>query len=130
MDRSAVATRVEERPCMHGLGVDMALAATLNAGTREMVARELFLPLDLHEASSEEIMLVQEVGGRMTHEFEESRPSQVMARFPGKIGRQVDEEEVAGLARSVVIGFAGGGARRGEGDDPPGNRETGAVAGP
>ena len=61
------------------------------------------MPIDLNEATSEEIGLIPSVGRRMTHEFEEYRPYEAMSQFRREIGKCVDDDEVARLARYVEI---------------------------
>ncbi len=63
----------------------------------------VFLPIDLNTASREAILLIPGVGKRMAHEFEEYRPYRAMAQFHKEIGKYVDDEEVARLARYVMI---------------------------
>lgn len=94
---------VAARPFADMLEVDALLAGTLDEAAREELYGTLFLPLDLNEASEEEILLIPGVGDRMAHEFEEYRPYDAMARFRREIGKYVDEAEVARLEQYVVI---------------------------
>lgn len=91
------------RPFADMLEVDALLAGSLDEATREELYRALFLPLDLNNASEEEIMLIPGVGSRMAHEFDEYRPYEAMARFRAEIGKYVDEDEVARLEQYVEI---------------------------
>ena len=59
--------------------------------------------MDLNAASSEDFLTIPGVGNRMVHEFEEYRPYVNMAQFEREIGKYVDENEVARLARYVYI---------------------------
>ena len=63
----------------------------------------VFVPMDLNAASSEDFLTIPGVGNRMVHEFEEYRPYVNMAQFEREIGKYVDENEVARLARYVYI---------------------------
>ena len=63
----------------------------------------VFVPMDLNSASSEDFLTIPGVGNRMVHEFEEYRPYVNMAQFEREIGKYVDENEVARLARYVYI---------------------------
>ena len=64
----------------------------------------VFVPLNLNTASEEDILLTPGVGKKMAHEFEEYRPYSSMEQFRREIGKYVDENEVARLARFVTIG--------------------------
>lgn len=99
----AVAALVAARPFADMLEVDAVLASSMDEAAREEAYRSLFLPLDLNNASEEEILLIPGVGDRMAHEFDEYRPYDAMERFRREIGKYVDEEEVARLERYVEI---------------------------
>jgi len=103
MTAQAASALVEARPFANMLEVDAVLGESLDETTREEVYRALFLPLDLNEASDEEILLIPGVGDRMAHEFDEYRPYDGIQRFRREIGKYVDEAEVARLERYVEI---------------------------
>ena len=63
----------------------------------------VFVPMDLNNASSEDLHTIPGVGDRMVHEFEEYRPYVSMAQFRREIGKYVDDAEVARLERFFVI---------------------------
>ena len=98
-----VSALVAARPFDDMLQVDALLAESLGEGAREEVYRAMFLPIDLNNASEEEILLIPGVGDRMAHEFDEDRPYEAIERFRREIGKYVDEEEVARLERNVEI---------------------------
>ena len=80
---------------------------TLDEAAREEAYRSVFIPLDLNNASQEEIMLIPNVGERMAYEFDEYRPYDAIERFRAEIGKYVDDEEVARLEQYVRIVEAG-----------------------
>ncbi len=91
------------RPYETMLEVDDVLDEALDEAQREELYRHMFKPLDLNTASSDEIQLIPGVGDRMTHEFEEYRPYDDIARFRREMAKYVDDAEVARLERYVVI---------------------------
>jgi DNA uptake protein ComE-like DNA-binding protein len=64
----------------------------------------VFVPMDLNTSSGEDFLTIPGVGSRMVHEFEEYRPYVNMAQFEREIGKYVDDDEVARLARYVYVG--------------------------
>jgi DNA uptake protein ComE-like DNA-binding protein len=70
---------------------------------RDTVYSKIWKPLDLNNATKEEIELIPGVGPRMRHEFEEYRPYTSMEQFRREIGKYVDDAEVARLERYVTI---------------------------
>ncbi len=103
MTQEIVDAVVAGRPFADMLEVDALLAGSLDEAAREEAYRSVFLPLDLNEASEEEILLIPGVGDRMAHEFDEYRPYEAIERFRAEIGKYVDETEVARLEQYVVI---------------------------
>ena len=69
----------------------------------ERLAAYVFVPVNLNTASDEEILAIPGVGQRMLHEFKEYRPYENMAQFEREIGKYVDDDEVARLARFVTL---------------------------
>ncbi len=69
----------------------------------ERLARYVFVPIDLNTATEEEILAIPGVGDRMVHEFMEYRPYEGMEEFMREIGKYVDDDELARLARYVTI---------------------------
>ena len=63
----------------------------------------VFVPMDLNTASGDDFLTIPGVGPNMVHEFEEYRPYVAMAQFEREIGKYVDDDEVARLARFFVI---------------------------
>jgi len=100
---AAVAALTGGRPFADMLAVDAALAGALDEASREAAYREIWIPLDLNEASREEILLIPGVGDRMAGEFEEYRPYEAMAESRREIGKYVDDAEVERLAGYVTL---------------------------
>ena len=75
------------------------------AGVRET----LFVPVDLNNATREELALIPGIDDKMIHEFEEYVPYADMAEFDREIGKYVDESEVARYRKYVTLGDAEGG---------------------
>lgn len=69
----------------------------------ERLAQFVYVPIDLNNATREQILALPGVGERMAHEFEEYRPYSSMEQFRREMGKYVDEGEVARLERYVVI---------------------------
>jgi predicted DNA-binding helix-hairpin-helix protein len=72
-------------------------------GGREQVYRALWLPIDLNDATDEEILLIPGVGARMLHEFDEYRPYVALAQFHREIDKYVDDAELARLEQYVYV---------------------------
>lgn len=101
-DESAQAI-IDGRPYDDMVQVDAVLADHLDEGERETVYGHLWKPLDLNNASDEEILLIPGVGERMRHEFDEYRPYRAIEEFRREMGKYVDEETVANYERYVEI---------------------------
>ena len=63
----------------------------------------VFIPLNLNEASAEDIASIPGMTPRMVHEFEEYRPYRSMEQFRREIGKYVDKDEVARLESYVTL---------------------------
>lgn len=63
----------------------------------------VFVPVDLNNASKEEILSIPGVGKKMLHEFEEYRPYTSIEQFRREIGKYVDENELKRLERYVTL---------------------------
>lgn len=104
LGQDAVSALTEGRPFDDMLAVDALLAEQgLDEAQREDLYRRIWIPIDLNNASEEEMLLIPGVGDRMAHEFDEYRPYEGMERFRAEIGKYVDEDEVARLERYVEI---------------------------
>lgn len=100
---AAVAALAGERPFASMLEVDAALEGVLDEAAREEAYRIMWIPLDLNNATREEILLIPGVGERIAGEFEEYRPYEAMAEFRREMGKYVDDAEVERLAGYVTI---------------------------
>ena len=103
MDAAKADSIVAERPFMNMLEVNTLVGASLEEARQDELYARLFLPLNLNDTSSEEILLVPGVGNRMAHEFDEYKPYGHIAEFRREIGKYVDDEEVARLEQFVFV---------------------------
>ncbi len=99
----AAAAVVVGRPYLRAADLHAVLSARIGDDAAMTAYESLWLPINLNEVTNEEILLIPGVGDRMAHEFEEYRPYEDMDRFRREIGKYVDEEEVARLARYVYV---------------------------
>lgn len=91
------------RPYSDMTAVDAVLARHMGEEEREEVYTRVWKPLDLNNASGEEILLIPGVGEQMLHEFEEYRPYRGMAEFRREIGKYVDADRIAEWERYVEL---------------------------
>lgn len=103
LDESLVKGILENRPFLGMDKLDSFLGPHLSKEQRTELYRKLFIPINLNEASREEILLVPGVGRRIAHEFEEYRPYVALAQFRREIGKYVDDAEVARLEQHVFV---------------------------
>ena len=103
LDSAAVAAILEGRPFDTMVPLNEALSARMDSAALDELYRHMFIPIDINEASEEEILLIPGVGERMAHEFEEYRPYEAIAQFRREIGKYVDDEEVARLEQYIRI---------------------------
>lgn len=92
----------KNRPYLSVLDLDRFLSTKMGEERKELYTF-LFIPLNLNEASREEIMLVPNLGNKMAHEFEEYRPYVKLAQFHREMGKYVDDDEVARLEQFVFV---------------------------
>ena len=67
------------------------------------IRERIFVPVDLNNATREDIALIPGMTDRMIGEFLEYRPYADMAEFDREIGKYVDEAEVARFHDYVTI---------------------------
>ena len=103
MTPEAVAAIEGGRPLASMADVHAALAGAAGEQAALDMYEALWLPIDLNEATRDEILLIPGVGDRMAHEFEEYRPYTDMDQFRREIGKYVDEAEVARMERYVTL---------------------------
>ena len=69
----------------------------------ERLAAYVFVPVNLNDATDDEILAIPGVGRRMLHEFKEYRPYVNIEQFRREIGKYVDDDELARLERFVTL---------------------------
>jgi DNA uptake protein ComE-like DNA-binding protein len=94
---------VEARPFLSATALNDVLSGALSEEQIAEVFPRLFLPINLNEASEEEILLVPGVGNRMAHEFDEYRPYVAIAVWRREMGKYVDDDEVARMEQFVFV---------------------------
>ncbi|MXX60534.1 MAG: hypothetical protein F4112_00185 [Holophagales bacterium] len=103
LDGDAVAAIVDGRPFLRAADLHAVVSAHAAEDEYDAIYGVIWVPIDLNDATSEEIGLIPGVGRRMTHEFEEYRPYTALAQFHREIGKYVDDDEVARLAQYVYV---------------------------
>ena len=63
----------------------------------------VFVPIELNDATEEQILSIPGLGPKMLHEFLEYRPYKSIEQFRREIGKYVDEQELARLRRYVFL---------------------------
>ena len=91
------------RPYLSAADLHGALAEAIGDEAALAAYGALWLPINLNDVTTDEILRIPGVGDRMAHEFEEYRPYTDMDQFRREIGKYVDEEEVERLARYVYV---------------------------
>jgi len=94
---------VAGQPYADVTALNTVLLASLSEEEAAGVLENVFVPINLNDASEEAIALIPGMTDRMIHEFEEYRPYEDMAEFDREIGKYVDEEEVARLRSYVTL---------------------------
>ncbi|NNC53708.1 MAG: hypothetical protein HKO08_11780 [Erythrobacter sp.] len=79
------------------------LLETLSADEAATVLETVFVPVNLNDATEEQLRLIPGMTDKMVHEFEEYRPYADMAEFDREIGKYVDEAEVARFRNYVTL---------------------------
>ena len=102
------------RPYLRAADLHAALEGVIGAEAALAAYGALWLPINLNDVTTDEILRIPGVGDRMAHEFEEYRPYVDMGEFRAEIGKYVDEEEVERLARYVYVPIDLNGATREE----------------
>jgi DNA uptake protein ComE-like DNA-binding protein len=95
---------IAARPFERTSEYDELVSGTLEGADKTALYEQLFLPIDLNEATQEEIAVIPGMSNRMIHEFEEYRPYTSIDQFNREIGKYVDEGEVARLRSYVSLG--------------------------
>jgi radical SAM superfamily enzyme with C-terminal helix-hairpin-helix motif len=93
----------EYRPYVKIAQFRREMAKYVNDAEVARLEQFVFVPIELNTASDEEIRSIPGVGDRMLHEFKEYRPYKSMEQFHREIGKYVDDDELARLARYVYL---------------------------
>ncbi|MEJ2205511.1 MAG: hypothetical protein P8170_15540 [Gemmatimonadota bacterium] len=93
----------EYRPYVALAQFQREIGKYVDEGELARLAQYVFVPIDLNTATEEDILSIPGVGERMLHEFLEYRPYQAMAQFEREMGKYVDDDEVARMARYVEV---------------------------
>jgi DNA uptake protein ComE-like DNA-binding protein len=103
LDAARVRGILDRRPFLSMTELDAFLAGSLTAEQRAELYGKTFIHLNLNAASSEEILLIPNVGNRMLREFLEYRPYASLAVFHREIDKYVDDAELARLEQYVFV---------------------------
>ncbi|CDX58010.1 conserved exported hypothetical protein [Mesorhizobium plurifarium] len=95
---------VAARPFARTGDYDAIVSPRLEGDAKTALYEQLFLPIDLNEATEDEIAVIPGMSRRMIHEFEEYRPYTSIEQFNREIGKYVDDDEVARLRSYVTLG--------------------------
>ena len=93
----------EYRPYVNMAQFEREIGKYVDDDELARLAQYVFVPMDLNTSSGEDFLTIPGVGSRMAHEFEEYRPYVNMAQFEREIGKYVDDDELARLARYVYV---------------------------
>lgn len=63
----------------------------------------VYVPININNASDDDIMTIPGMGRKMLHEFKEYRPYKAIAQFRREMGKYVDDKEVARLEKYIII---------------------------
>lgn len=83
--------------------LNVVLLANVSEEDAATVLENVFVPVNLNDASAEAIALIPGMTDRMVGEFEEYRPYADLAEFDREIGKYVDADELARLRRYVTL---------------------------
>ena len=103
LSAGAVEAILAGRPYARPSELHAAISAVVGDEEARQAYETVWVPMDLNDASRDEIMLIPEMSERMAHEFEEYRPYVDIDQFRREIGKYVDDDEVARLERYVTI---------------------------
>ena len=103
LDAASAEAIVEARPFLRVSALHEVVAAHVSEENFNAVYRAVWVPIDLNDATDEEILLIPGVGNRLLQEFKEYRPYRALAQFRREIGKYVDDDELERLVRYVEI---------------------------
>lgn len=94
---------IAERPFPSMIEFNALVRKTLSAEDASKIYEQVFVPINLNSAKSEEIALIPGMSQRMVREFLEYRPYADLSVFDREIGKYVDDAEVARLRSYVTL---------------------------
>jgi DNA uptake protein ComE-like DNA-binding protein len=103
LSSAAVDALLATRPFLRMSELHAVVSGHVADDQLEQVYGAMWVPIDLNDATNEEILLIPGVGDRMLHEFEEYRPYVALRQFQREIGKYVDDDELARLAQYVYV---------------------------
>ena len=103
ISQELAAAIVAGQPYADVTAFNAVLMETLSEDEAATVRERVFVPVNLNEATEEQIRLIPGMTDKMVHEFEEYRPYEDMAEFDREIGKYVDEAEVARFRNYVTL---------------------------
>lgn len=93
----------EYRPWRNFAQFDKEIGKYVGPAETARLAQYGFIPINLNNASDEDILSIPGLGPRMLREFKEYRPYKTIEQFRKEIGKYVGPREVARLERYVTI---------------------------
>ena len=103
MTDSSADALIAARPFLSVADFVEFLDGQFESGQTDELRKSIYLPLNLNNATRDEILTVPGVGEKMAHEFEEYRPYLSIEQFRREIGKYVSEEEVAAYEQYVFV---------------------------
>ncbi len=103
ISQELAAVIVAGQPYADVTAFNAVLMETLSEDEAAAVRERVFVPVNLNEATEEQIRLIPGMTDKMVHEFEEYRPYEDMAEFDREIGKYVDKAEVARFRNYVTL---------------------------
>ncbi len=99
----AVEAIMDGRPFLRMADLHAVVARTVAEDRYDGVYGAMWIPIDLNDATNEEILLIPGVGDRMLGEFEEYHPYAALLQFHREIGKYVDDDELARMEQYVYV---------------------------
>lgn len=78
------------------------MAKSMDAKELARVEQYVFVPVNINNASDDDVLSIPGAGRRMVREFKEYRPWVSFEQFRKEIGKYVDKKEVARLEKYVI----------------------------
>ena len=103
MTPELAAAIVAGQPYADVTALNAVLMESLSEDEAARMRETVFVPVNLNDATREQIELIPGMTDRMVHEFQEYVPYEDMAEFDREIGKYVDEAEVARFRNYVTL---------------------------